>query len=187
MLKRSVKHSFCLLISGNPASGKTTLGNFIARQFSLPLIDKDDFLVSLFEKKGIGDSTWRQALSREADLAFIDTAQQTKSAVLVSHWRAEDGQTQSGTQTIWIEEHFEQVIEIYCDCPNQVAAQRFYERKRHAGHLDHLKELAQIQQWFVQYSLNLPLNIGELIVLDTENFAYQQGLITEVNALLVDY
>ncbi|MEH6444751.1 MAG: shikimate kinase [Oceanospirillaceae bacterium] len=181
-----VKHSFCLFISGNPASGKTTLGNYIARQLCLPLIDKDDFLVSLFETKGIGDNTWRQTLSREADLDFIKAAQQTKSAVLVSHWRAEDGQSLSGTPTVWLQKHFEQVIEIYCHCPNRITAQRFHERKRHAGHLDYLKDLAQLEQWFENYSQYLPLNISGLITVDTENLAYQRTLISKINALLVN-
>jgi hypothetical protein len=36
----------------------------------LAVIDKDDILERLFDLKGVGNSDWRRALSREIDLIF---------------------------------------------------------------------------------------------------------------------
>ena len=57
-----------IIISGLPGSGKTTLARNLAPALSLPVIDKDQILERLFESKGVGDATWRRALSRESDL-----------------------------------------------------------------------------------------------------------------------
>lgn len=60
-----------VLVSGLPASGKSTLARTVAPLLGLQMIDKDDILDRLFEAKGIGDSAWRQQLSRES--AILDT------------------------------------------------------------------------------------------------------------------
>lgn len=44
------------VLSGLPASGKTTVGRGIASAMAIPLLDKDDFLEDLFEKHRVGDS-----------------------------------------------------------------------------------------------------------------------------------
>jgi shikimate kinase len=56
-----------VIVSGLPGSGTTTLGRRLARALGPPLIDKDEILDRLFETKGVGDSVWRRALSREGD------------------------------------------------------------------------------------------------------------------------
>lgn len=48
-----------IVISGIPASGKTTLASQLAPVLNLPLLDKDDILESLFDSLGIGDAEWR--------------------------------------------------------------------------------------------------------------------------------
>ncbi len=51
-------------MSGLPASGKSRLGAAIAPLLGLALLDKDDFLETLFERDGTGDAAWRERLSR---------------------------------------------------------------------------------------------------------------------------
>ena len=76
-----------VVVSGLPGSGKTTLGRRLAPALGLPLIDKDDILERLFDTKGVGDTAWRRALSRESDAILQRDATAADGAVLVSFWR----------------------------------------------------------------------------------------------------
>ena len=88
-----------VVVSGLPASGKTTLGRALAAAWALPFIDKDEILEALFEREGTGgrgstggtsgiggtrDAPWRQRLSQAADAAFARQAQASGGAVLAS-------------------------------------------------------------------------------------------------------
>src|SRR5688572_8145929 len=47
-----------VIVSGAPASGKTTLGRRLAAEFQLPFIGKDDIKEVLFETLGWSDRAW---------------------------------------------------------------------------------------------------------------------------------
>ena len=91
-----------LLISGLPASGKTTLGHRLAHALGLPLLDKDEILEALFDGLGVGDAEWRNRLSRSADVVLQRLAGQTAGAVLASFWRHPQLTGESGTPTGWL-------------------------------------------------------------------------------------
>jgi len=160
-------NKLCILVSGLPASGKSTLGRKIAQELGLAFLDKDDYLERLFHTKGIGDTDWRRQLSRESDIFFQNDAIDAGSVVLVSHWRPKGGDSLSGTSTDWLEQCFTCVIELHCVCPVQVAAKRFVQRKRHAGHLDDQKAPAQVLHWMSDYQQQLPLKIGVVEYVET--------------------
>ncbi|MEM7799841.1 MAG: AAA family ATPase [Chloroflexota bacterium] len=69
----------CIVVTGLPASGKSTFGKRVAAELELPLLDKDDFLEQLYKEKGVGDRSWRQMLSRESDERFKHAAAQYDS------------------------------------------------------------------------------------------------------------
>lgn len=179
----SSKARFCIVVTGLPGSGKTTIGKKVAQGLTISFLDKDDYLEVLYEERGIGDSQWRQALSRESDQLFQQAATQQKTAVLVSHWRPPNLETQSGTPTRWLTQSFDRIVELYCVCPAEVAAQRFINRQRHAGHLDHLKSHDQVLTWMQDYANHLPLSLGEMVRVDmAENFS-MSDLIEELKRL----
>ncbi|KKP88523.1 MAG: hypothetical protein UR93_C0012G0001, partial [Berkelbacteria bacterium GW2011_GWA2_35_9] len=47
-----------IIVSGPPASGKTTLGKIIAKEFRLAFLNKDSIKESLFDILGIKDREW---------------------------------------------------------------------------------------------------------------------------------
>ena len=163
---RDIVNDFCVVVSGLPASGKSTIGAKLAQELDIRLLDKDDYLEALFEKRGVGDANWRQLLSRESDENFRRDAIATNSAVLVSHWRPRGSGSSSGTPTEWITESFPMVVELYCDCSAEMAKQRFLDRKRHPGHLDGRKNREELLVWMREYREQLPLSIGELLCVD---------------------
>ncbi len=157
-----------IVITGLPASGKSSLGRELAPRLGLQLLDKDDYLEALFAQRGIGDARWRQKLSRESDSRFRQDAQQLGQAILVSHWRPRGVQSQSGTPVEWLDETFPRLIEVCCECTVESAVQRFFDRHRHAGHCDTEKTPAQVSAWFEHYSRQLPLGLGPLLSVVTE-------------------
>lgn len=78
-----------VIISGLPASGKSTLARALAERLSLPLIEKDEILESLYDSLGIGDHAWRHRLSRASDDVLFSLAARTQGAVLDNWWHHE--------------------------------------------------------------------------------------------------
>lgn len=76
-----------IVVSGLPASGKSTIGAALSTGLGLPLLDKDDILEALFDELGVGDAAWRTTLSRAADRILETLAERSRAAVVVSWWR----------------------------------------------------------------------------------------------------
>ena len=128
-----------IVLSGLPGSGKSTLAKAFASGLAVDVLDKDDILDGLFDSRGIGDSDWRSALSREADEHFANEARRRDSACLVSWWRDPLANARSGTPTAWLAALPGAVVEVHCVCQAEVAADRFLARRRHPGHLDAMR------------------------------------------------
>jgi len=175
---------YCIVVTGLPASGKTTMGRIVADHLGIPFIDKDDFLETLFEQRGIGNNQWRQLMSREADRHFIAAAQAETRAVLIAHWRPPGLKAQFGTPTDWLSDHFEKVIELHCRCPVEIAAQRFAQRDRHPGHVDKARSLDQISEWLCDYNQYLPLRLQCWTEIDTSTQRSNQILLDELKQML---
>ena len=157
----------CIVVSGLPGSGKSTIGRQIANVLNFNFLDKDCYLEKLFRDKGTGDSAWRQKLSRESDRQFEYDAVRFENVVLVSHWRPIGADTQSGTPAEWLGEHFSNLVELYCVCPVEVAVDRFVRRERHPGHLDCRRTRQELSEWMAEYQNFLPLSLGMLVKFET--------------------
>src|SRR6516225_4532857 len=97
-----IKRKRFVVVSGLPGSGKSTLARNLAPALSLPVIDKDQILDCLFESEGVGDATWRRALSRESDSILEREATSSDGAILVSFWRLPGMTPGSGTPMQWL-------------------------------------------------------------------------------------
>ena len=173
-----------IVITGLPASGKTTLGKQLATQLDLDFLDKDDYLESLFEDRTAATEDNRQVLSRQSDRHFIADARASEAAVLVSHWRPPGLDTQSGTPLCWVDNPTTRVIQVHCRCSPEVAAQRFIHRRRHPGHADKLRSGDGVLQWMRNYATHLPLELGLLIEIDTHRNSNIDGVVEKIRAQL---
>ncbi len=156
-----------VVVSGLPASGKSTLGRQLGPVLGLPVLDKDDLLVPLFTEDDDVDQSRRTRLSREADVLFQGAAQRALGgAVLVSFWRRPELSTTSGTPTEWLRS-LGPSLEVFCECPPAVAASRFLSRRRHPGHGDAERREADLIEQFEALVRLGPLGIGRTITVDT--------------------
>jgi AAA domain len=78
-----------IVVSGPPASGKTSLAAPLSQALGVALISKDAIKERLFEAVGYGGSAWSRTLSRAADTAMMRIARDLDGAVLDSFWYAE--------------------------------------------------------------------------------------------------
>lgn len=167
------------MISGLPASGKTTLARLLGEELGFVVIDKDDFLEVLLGSAQEFDDAFRYRCSREADKQFEEAARAAGDVILVSHWQGPDEHRESGTPSAWLRE-FDTVIEIVCQCSVAMAVQRFKNRNRHPGHGDNRSDPSVLLSWFEEDSLRGPLGFGSLIKVNTEAMVDIKKLAQEV-------
>jgi hypothetical protein len=173
-----------VVISGLPASGKTTLGRRLAPALNLPLIDKDDILDRLFEAKGVGNAAWRRTLSRESDVILQQEATSSNGAVLASFWRLPGMPSDSGTPTDWLDAPSHHVVNVHCACDLEVAASRFLQRRRHPGHLDGESSSTEVLVSLRKLTQLPTLNIGQRIDVDTSQESNLTDLVRVIRAAL---
>ena len=162
-----MKHSLLIIVSGFPCTGKTTLGRKLAKEFSLPLISRDDIKETLFDTLGTIDRAW----SKKLGAASYSIMYKMIEVLLKAH------------QSIIVESNFNpdfdrkhfcrfkdlypiEPIEIACKTERTVLIDRFIARsqsgERHPGHLDeHNSAEFQAMLGSGDYT---PLNLGSASV-----------------------
>jgi predicted kinase len=120
-----------VLVTGLPGSGKTTLAAPLAAKLDLPLIAKDRFKELLFDVLGTGDLEWSRRIGQAAIMLQYDAMATIKSAVV-------DSALWTGFSEPEIEALGLPVVQLYCQCPFEVARGRFFSRveqgHRHRGY-----------------------------------------------------
>lgn len=171
-----------VVVSGLPASGKSTVAQQLAPALGLALLDKDTILEGLFQSRGIGDLAWRRFLSRESDSILRVEATASDGAILVSHWRLPGMTPDSGTPTDWLAELSGSLVNLHCECSAETAAGRFFHRNRHPGHLDPESSYAEILESIRAVARLGRLDIGLRVDVDTSRALDFDALLREIRA-----
>lgn len=111
----------------------------LSERLTLPLIDKDVILEALFDSLGCDDRDQRYRLSRASDEVLYALAESSGAAVLVNWWNHD-------TAPARLRAISSSLVEVFCDCPVELAAARFAARRRHPGHLDQLRSPEEHQE-----------------------------------------
>lgn len=121
-----------VVVSGPPASGKSTLAPVLARELGLPLVAKDTIKDALMSVLSAPDVDASRQLGRAAVAAMLAVAAESPvGAVIESNFyrsvAVHSLRRLPGT-----------VVEVFCRCDRAVALERYRARtgSRHAGHFD---------------------------------------------------
>jgi predicted kinase len=158
-----------VVVSGPPASGKTTLARAIAPALGLPLIAKDTIKEALLSVLPVPDVETSRVVGAASVAALYAVASQTGGAVLESVWHRSrsvgDLRRLPGN-----------IVEVFCRCDRQVAARRYRSRSgtRAAGHFDATRTIEELWNdevarpvaggWpVIEVSTNRPVEIKPLM------------------------
>jgi hypothetical protein len=123
-----------VLVTGPPASGKTTLARPLAHHLDLPLLGKDTIKEALFDTLGTGDRAWSRRLGGASYAVLLALAQELPAAVLDANFYPDHGPG--------LLQACPRPIEVFCRCPATEVEHRFTTRAsaRHPGHVDHVPD-----------------------------------------------
>jgi predicted kinase len=153
-----------VVVTGIPASGKTTLATALSVQLGWPLISKDVVKEALFDALGTGDLEWSQRLGRAGHVVIYSLAATIPNVILEAHF-------QRGIAEPELLALNRRIVQIYCRCPVDVAAERYRSRiddpGRHGGHLREHQSQQVIERWMKDAPTPLDLPNALLVEVDT--------------------
>ncbi|QBD81854.1 ATP-binding protein [Ktedonosporobacter rubrisoli] len=160
-----------ILITGLPASGKTTLAKHIAAEFHFPLITKDGIKELLFDQLGWKDRAWSRQLSSVTYALlfhFIELQLSAGQPVI-----AESNFARTDEFLALKRRYAFEIFQIKCFADGLTLFQRFKERAeagiRHPGHVD--QQTYEELKPLLLRGKDEPLNIGGTYYeIDTTDF-----------------
>lgn len=172
MLRRIV------LISGPPASGKTTLARPLAEALECALLSKDDLKESLFTSmNGLpGDLDFSHRLSIAAMDLLWALAPHCPSAMLEANFRTQSPHERE--QVAMLLNHFcGNMVEIHCRIPIEEAARRFAERARterhHPAHALQEMSIEQLAEYAQPFAMSPVVEVDTARLVDVAALARQ--------------
>jgi predicted kinase len=153
-----------VVVAGIPGSGKTSLATSLASALGWPLLSKDVIKEALFDALGTGDLQWSRTLGRARHVVMHSLAATMPRVILEAHF-------QRGVAEPELLALGRPLIQVYCRCPVDLAADRYRRRAadpaRHPGHLPEHQSEEAIEQWFTAAPAPLDLPDAVLIEVDT--------------------
>ncbi|HZT85341.1 MAG TPA: ATP-binding protein [Gaiellaceae bacterium] len=153
-----------VVVTGPPASGKTTVARELAARLRLPLVAKDTIKEALFDALGTGDLDWSQGLGEATYLAMLGIVEESVAAgadLVVEANFVRGGDVEARLAALPA-----RFAQVHCTAPLEVLLQRYAGRERHPGHVD--AERIEALGLAVEAGRHDPLTLGgETIRLDT--------------------
>lgn len=163
-----------IIVTGLPASGKTTLAKKVGKHFRMPCICKDELKEILFDKLGWSDREWSKKLGAATfpliDYILEEELKNGRSLVVECNFKPEYDNPRFQE---WQRRYDVTIVQLLCHADGPVLVQRFEARAqadRHPGHVDHT-HLDEFREYILN-TKNEALDVqGPVIVVDTNDFA----------------
>lgn len=130
-----------IVVTGQPAAGKSTLARRLAKTLGSPLLAKDDFKERLFATEGSGDRAWSRRLSNLAWEQLFAAAAPLLAAggTVVAEGNFRPGEHEARLQEL-VRATGARLVQVHCRTPAAIRRSRIATRARrgtrHPGHLD---------------------------------------------------
>jgi predicted kinase len=164
-----------VIVTGPPASGKTTLGRTLATRLNMPFLYKDGIKEALFDTLGWSDREWSRKLGVATYALLFHLLEMElaagRSLVVESNFDAE----RDGPRFLALRDRYGfRPVQICCVADGVVLLERFRSRaeanERHPGHVE-TPNIAEFEPALLRGRLDpLPLD-SSLIEVDTTDFA----------------
>jgi predicted kinase len=162
-----------VVVTGPPASGKSSIAKAIAEALPAPLLAKDPIKEALFDGLGTGDATWSKKLGLATyGVLFLLVEEEVRagrSCVLEANFDHNEASVQLSAIQL---RHGYRALQIVCTASREVLLERFVERSdsRHPGHIDdeRLEDVTESIDAGRWRALELE---GELIEVDTTDWS----------------
>jgi predicted kinase len=128
-----------VVVTGPPASGKSSIAETLARELPAPLIAKDPVKEALFDALGTGDAEWSKGLGIATYailfLVLEEELRAGRSCLLEANFDHNEASAQLAA--IQLRQPF-RALQIVCTASRDVLLERFRARSgsRHPGHID---------------------------------------------------
>jgi predicted kinase len=167
------KPPLVVVVTGPPASGKSTIADAIARGLPAPLLAKDPIKEALFDALGAGDPAWSRRLGIATyGILYLQLEQELRagrSCVLEANF--DHDEASSELRALQQRAPF-RALQIVCTASRDVLLERFVARSdsRHPGHIDdeRLDDVVESIDGGRWRALELD---GELIEVDTTRWS----------------
>jgi predicted kinase len=175
-IMQNMAKSILIIVSGLPATGKTTLSRGIANHLGIPLVSKDEIKEVLFDELGHGDREQGEKLNTPTYKLlnyFVERELSAGHSLVVESPYDDDFPRNIYEQ--WQVSYRFQCIQVMCYAEPQVLIDRFITRigapDRHPGHNDQAA-LDDFKKSIKNAGKVKPLSLdGEVYELNTTNFA----------------
>ncbi len=174
-----------VLVSGPPASGKTTLARPLAERLGFALLTKDDIKETLFTalEGPPGDVEFSRRIGSAAMELLWALAPRCPAVVLEANFRTQSAYERGKVSALLAGNHGQaaaQAVEVYCRIPREEASRRFAERaQRERHHPAHV--LAEMSpERMAEYEE--PFALTPVIEVDATRAADIEALISRIQA-----
>ncbi|MCP4790060.1 MAG: ATP-binding protein [Gammaproteobacteria bacterium] len=176
---------FLIVVSGLPASGKSTLARQLHKALQLPLLDKDDIQAPFVNHLNPSTLEQKRLLSTSADEALLTLAKKLHQGIVCSFWHHPGSTIAPGTPAQWMRLITGKVLEIYCHCSAATALERLTIRQQIAAIGEAVKSppAGALAEYNIQIDLG-PLGLTDSITVDTEQPVNLQHLIPKIRQFL---